>query len=284
MCYTGEMTMNGQWQVLGEINADDMWVAVMEHPSSSQFDRTHCDDRTTLGYWMSPHPNCAQGRFLTSNWHGGNVPLGSIVAIPAGFPLRVQSRATPPRRMLHCRLPARVSFRPEPASLDGCTDFHNEVILSSLARLARETIAPGFASAALVEGLGLVIGAELGQALSPRKSRHRKGGLSAWQLRRIDDYLHAGNWNSSISALAYICGISAGHATRAFRQSTGRSIATHIAMVRIDRACILLAETGRPIAEIAAELRFANASSFAAAFRRAMGMNPNRYRQRSVAG
>ena len=278
------MTSDAQWRVLGEIEAEDMWVSVAEHPQVDHLDRTHCDSRTTLGFLLSPQPNSSRGRFLTREWEYGDVPLGSIVTIPAGFTLRVQSQAVPARRMLHCRLPSRVSFHLEPSMLEGCTDFQNEAISSSLTRLAREAISPGFGSNAIVEGLGLFIGAELSRALSLRQSNHRKGGLSPWQLRRIDEYLYSGNWNSSISEIARLCGISPGHATRAFRQSTGRSIATHIAMMRIDRACALLADTNFPMREIAAKLRFANASVFAAAFRRALGMNPNLYRQQRRSG
>jgi len=285
MCYKRRMISYAQWQVLGEITAGDMWVAVAEHPGVDHIDRTHCDSRTTLGFWMSPQPNSSRGRFLTKEWHCGDVPLGSIVTVPAGFPLRVRSEAMPARRMLHCRLPSRVSFELEPSLLNGCTDFHNDAIFSSLAQLAREAISPGFCSNALVEGLGLVIGAELGRAMSLRQPhRHRKGGLSPWQLRRIDDYLQSGQWNSSISEIAELCGISAGHAARAFRQSTGRSIATHIAMLRIERACTLLTDSSHSIRDIAASLRFANASAFAAAFRRVLGMNPNSYRQQRRSG
>lgn len=278
------MISHAQWQVLGEVEAGDMWVAVAEHPRVDHLDRTHCDSRTTLGLWMSPQANCSRGRFLTKEWVGGDVPLGSIVAVPAGFPLRVQSRAMAARRMLHCRLPSRVSYQLEPTSLDGCADFHNDLIFSSLARLAREAISPGFSSAAIVEGLGLVIGAELARSLSFRQPDHRKGGLAPWQLRRIDDYLQSGHWNSSISEIAQLCGISPGHAARAFRQSTGRSIAAHIAMMRIDRACTLLADSSHSIQQIAADLRFANASAFAAAFRRVLGINPNSYRQQRRSG
>jgi len=275
---------NSEWQIVRHIQAGDVWAAVAEHPSVEGLDRTHSAHRTTLGLWMSSEPNNSRGSFLTSEWHYGDAPLGAVVAVPAGFPLRVQSEEMPARRMLHCRLPERVALQTDPAMLSGCIDMRNSVVASCLRRIAQETLTPGFGSQAIVEGLGLVIAGELEREMGSKSARLRKGGLAPWQLRRIDDHLRAGNWDSGVSDVARLCGVSAGHAMRAFRQSTGQSIAAHMAAMRIERACTLLARDDLPIGQIAAELRFASASAFAAAFRRTFGMSPNAYRQRRRSG
>jgi AraC family transcriptional regulator len=139
--------------------------------------------------------------------------------------------------MLHCRLPERVALQTDPAMLGGCIDMRNSVVASCLRRIAQETLTPGFGSQAIVEGLGLVIAGELERAMGTKSSPLRKGGLAPWQLRRIDDHLRAGYWDSGVSDVARLCGVSAGHAMRAFRQSTGQSIAAHMAAMRIERAC-----------------------------------------------
>ena len=272
------------WHILSDIEAGGVWAAVAEHPSVERLDRTHCGQQTTLGLWMSSEPNGSRGRFLTQAWRCGDAPLGGVVAVPAGFPLRVQAEEMPARRMLHCRLPERVALQADPAMLSGCIDMRNSVVASCLRRIAQETLTPGFGSQAIVEGLGLVIAGELERAMGRKSARLRKGGLAPWQLRRIDDHLRGGNWDSGVGEIARLCGVSTGHAMRAFRQSTGQSIAVYMAAMRIDRACTLLSRNDLPIGQIAAELRFASASAFAAAFRRVLGMSPNAYRQRRRSG
>lgn len=267
------------WTIIGEIEAGDVWAAVAEHPSVDRLDRLHCESRTSLGLWLSAYQNPSQGCFLTNDWHAGHVRLGSIVAVPGGVPLHVQADASPARQMLHCRLPERASLQAGTVPLDACFDIRNGVIANSLSRLAREVMAPGFGTNAIVEGLGLVISGELERAFADRAPSRPKGGLAPWQLRRIDDYLRAGHWDSSVGDLACLCGISPSHAMRAFRQSTGRSIAAHIAALRIERACEMLGQDGLSVTEIAADLRFASPSGFAASFRRSTGMSPHLYRQ-----
>ena len=268
------------WQLLGEIAAGDVWAGLAEHASIAGLDKTHLSPRASIGLWLSASRNGSRGSFLCKKWRAGHVPLGSIVVVPGGVPLHVTADVLPRRRMLHCRLPERVSVHADATPLDACLDVHSEAIATSLARLAREVIDPGFGSTAIVEGLGLVIAGELARVLAGAPVRRQKGGLAPWQLRRIDDWLQAGNWNSGISELADLCGISPGHAMRAFRQSTGRSLAGHIATLRAERACMLLRETPQSIAQIGSDLGFGSPSAFGAAFRRAMGMTPSDYRQR----
>lgn len=272
--------MEQNWQALGEIEVGDVWVSVAEHPSIERIDRTHCENRTTLGLWLSPHANVSQGCFLTQDWHGGHARLGTVVAIPGGIPFHVRSAASQERRMLHCRLPKRVEQLSASMSLEACLDLRNDIITASLIRLAREVVAPSFGTNAIVEGLGLVVSGELERSMTSQSRPRTNGGLAPWQLRCIDDYLKSGHWDSSVSDLASLCGVSPGHLMRAFRQSRGQSIAFHISVLRMDRACTLLAQHGPSIGCIASELRFASPSAFAAAFRRTIGMNPNAYRQR----
>jgi hypothetical protein len=154
-----------RWQILGESNSGDVWVAVAEHPRVESIDRTHCETRTTLGFWMSSHENASQGRFLANEWHGRHERLGAVVAIPGGSPLHVRSSALPERRMLHLRLPERLRWGSGTAPLDSCLDVRSDVITKSLSRLALEVVRPSFGTPAITEGLGLLVFGELQRLL-----------------------------------------------------------------------------------------------------------------------
>lgn len=124
-------------------------------------------------------------------------------------------------------------------------------------------------------------GARSAAAAAPRPVA--RGGLAAWRLRRIDNYLQGGRWNCTVDELAKLCGLSRGHLMRAFRQSTGRTLAAYVNELRLARACALLASDDVSIAAIAQDLQFSQPSGFAAAFRRRTGLSPRQYRQRGQA-
>ena len=271
------------WRVLGEVQAGEVWAAVAEHPSIEGIDRTHCRTRMSVGLMLSPYQTQTRGCFLTDGWQGGHAPLGSIVAVPGGVPFHVRSGASPARRMLHCRLPDLPSLEAGNVPLRACLNLRHNVLAQNLKRLAHEVIVPGFGTSAIVEGLGLLIAGEMERLFSGGAALQGKGGLAPWQLRRIDEYLRSGHWSSNVSDLARLCGVSTGHLMRAFRQSRGQSVGFYISKLRSDYACTMLADGSLSIAEIATELRFANASAFAAAFRRSVGVSPSHYRQRQRA-
>lgn len=273
------------WRIEAEMTSGEVSVTVAERPALAAIDRIHYGASTSIGMWLSARAQNSRGRFLHPEGNGGRfAQLGSIVAVPATTTMQVLAGPEPARRMVHCRLPLDPALDPQgPApQLAACLDVRHPVIASSLARLAREAAAPGFASEVIVESLGLFVAAELARHLQAvsLEAPGPRGGLAPWQLKRINEHLNAGNWGCSINQLAILCGISPSHAMRAFRQSTGRTIAVHVAEARIARARELLARDTVSIAEIAGALQFAHPSSFAAAFRRSTGVSPQQYRQR----
>jgi AraC family transcriptional regulator len=279
--------MGEQWHFETEVTAGDTWIAIAHHAPVENLERIHQSTRPQIGMWLSSSPNAAYGSFVSSHWPAEYAHLGAIVAVPADMPMRVRVDAEPARRMLHCRLPAQPrATAPSRRALAACFDLRSTPITASLRRMAAEAETPGFASTAMIEGLGLFVSAELARHLKQlsNEMEHSRGGLAPWQLRRIDEHLRDGHWDSCISDLARLCGVSASHAMRAFRQSKGKSIGAHVADLRIAHARALLTAGHLSVGEIAAELRFAQPSSFAAAFRRAMGMTPNDYRQRAERG
>ncbi len=268
------------WTILGALSAGETEVVLADHPAADCIDRTHLRQRPSLSFLLSPQHNPSKGCFLAGNSAELQVAMGNIVLIPPGLSVRVRADAVPPRRLLNCTLPLRgmgeVGAR---AGFERCMNVQNASVRTALLRLASELLKPGFASDAIVEGLGIYLSGELADFLADDDRGPRSGGLAPWQLRRIDEHLQDGNWDCRIADLATLCGISARHLMRAFRQSTGRSLADYIAAVRADRARTLLQDETLSIAEIARALRFSRPAGFTTAFRRLTGLTPSAYRQ-----
>lgn len=66
---------------------------------------------------------------------------------------------------------------------------------------------------------------------------------------------------------------------RRFRRALGRSVLNEITNVRVDRICLMLTETNRPVSEIALSLGFSCPEHFARYLKRNKGMTPLAYRK-----
>jgi len=107
-----------------------------------------------------------------------------------------------------------------------------------------------------------------------------KGGLSAWQLRRIDSLIDAAPGESmTVSVLAQYVGLSPSHFARAFKLSRGTSPARWLLLKRLELAKALLIETDQPLAEIAAACGFLEPSHFTKRFRQVVGVTPGVWRR-----
>lgn len=82
-----------------------------------------------------------------------------------------------------------------------------------------------------------------------------------------------------VNELADSLHVSREHFSRVFRQQVGVSPQTWINQERINRACRLLCATDFSNKQIASQLGYAEASSFLRAFRRAMNISPQQFRQ-----
>jgi AraC family transcriptional regulator len=150
--------------------------------------------------------------------------------------------------------------------------------------LAEEIARPGGSSSLFIDtaaqsvALGLLRrhcgGAE------PGASGGRGGALSARQLRRVvaivEDRLSE---NIRLDDLADAAGASRFHFVRAFRAAVGDSPHRWLTARRIDRAKRLLAETGMPMIDIAAEVGFESQSHFGSMFRAMTGCSPSDWRR-----
>ena len=269
------------WNIVGEMHAGETEAVLADHPAADWIDRTHLRDRPALSLLLSPQNNPSRGCFVSNSKTEWQVSMGNIVLVPPGMPIRVRADAVPPRRLLNCTLPIRgeIGSIDAQSRLEQFMNVQNGSVRGALQRIVTELQNPGFAAGPIVEGLGIYLAGELANILAENGKAIRSGGLAPWQMKRIDEFLKDGNWDCRISDLAGLCGISARHLMRAFRQSTGRSLADYIAAVRADHARTLLQDERLSISDIARALRFSRPAGFTTAFRRMTGLTPSAYRQ-----
>lgn len=133
-----------------------------------------------------------------------------------------------------------------------------------------------------LEAVGTVLAHELSQIVFGETfpDRPARGGLAAWQLRLVTDYIEEHlSEEISLTTLAGLVRLSPHHFCRAFSQSLGRSPCRYHGIRRIEQAKRLLANPNRTIADIALQSGFSETSTFTAAFRRATGVPPTTFRR-----
>lgn len=277
-----------RWHIEASAQAADMALTLMRHEPTGPLECMHRVEAPTISLFLTPNRNEASGCYGEKPEPGSFTPFGALVMVPADRPLHVRLAAAPPRRLLCCRFDRAESRLIRQDSwaeglLRACFDIRSRRIEATLRQLAAEVEAPGLATETMIEGLGLVLVAELARFLqlsgAPRRSQ--TGGLAPWQLRRIAEAVTAiDGAPPSLSELARQIGLGSRHFMRAFKQSTGRTVMDYVAERRLQRAGSLLAETELPVAEIGRLLGFAQASGFSHAFRRMTGETPALYRRR----
>jgi transcriptional regulator GlxA family with amidase domain len=110
-----------------------------------------------------------------------------------------------------------------------------------------------------------------------------RGGLAPWQLRRALAMMGNLAGDHVIADLARQCGVSAGHFSRAFKQSAGVPPHQWLLEQRVERAQHLLVASQAPIATIAQECGFADQSHMTRVFDRITGTTPGRWRRQRQA-
>lgn len=160
--------------------------------------------------------------------------------------------------------------------------FASDERLHQLIRLLEcEVAAPGFASKLMIEGLARSLAAMLAQI-----NEHELAAvadrifLAPAKLRRVIEFVdHSIEEDIALADMAAIAGLSTFHFSRVFKRATGSSPYHFVRERRLELSRKLLVETDMGIAELALVCGFANQSHFTAAFSRAMGISPARYRQ-----
>jgi AraC family transcriptional regulator len=271
--------------VRAAIRSPGVAVELCDFPEirGEEFTSTEAQPVVSLG--LSPQLPGSQGRYRPAPGRAF-ARFGQLHFRPAGVPLQVRFGGGPfssIRVRFDPRHFARVTGlrgRWSDEQLLACLDVRHARIEDALLRLCEECTAPRPSSAMLAAALGTVILLELGRYLEDAQDRgqRRHGGLSARNLRRIAEHVAVTSARTEVGALALLCGLSRHHFMRAFRLSTGLTVAKYVEAARISRSKTLLVASEQPIREIAQQLGFAGAAAFATVFRRATGRSPSDYR------
>jgi AraC family transcriptional regulator len=213
--------------------------------------------------------------------------LGDIFMVPPGEVLAVRGEGGQQASVL-CTISAeridellgqRLDWSDH--QLASTLDLTSARIRNLLFRLTEEVRHPGFASARMLEFLSGELAVELGRICLEVEETPSTGGLASWRLRLIDERLAANLAAPALEDLAALCNISVRQLTRGFRVSRGCSIGDHIERRQMEAAKRMLV-TGESVKAIAFALGFSSPSSFAFAFRRAVGNTPSGFRQRQL--
>ncbi|MDX3884705.1 MULTISPECIES: AraC family transcriptional regulator [Sphingomonadales] len=260
------------------------------HPTPVEY--THCEPHHAIAMQRQRKQAFSTGRYLIEGAEKRFEDIGRVLVLPANVPLEVRAEGGPTqavRCIFNQDAYARITGLDElvhPNEMVGCLDVKSPRITDTLARLAGEAEAPGFASRVLAEALGTSLMVEIARYvndLQPRSTIQR-GGLARRTHRQIIEYVETQNGTPSLSDLAKLTGLSRRHLSRAFKQTTGQTIYDYVEQVRFNRAANMLADTDLLIKDIAFKLGFTCSSSFSVAFRRACGETPKSFRKRMRPG
>lgn len=116
---------------------------------------------------------------------------------------------------------------------------------------------------------------------NPENKRLQSVPASSAELERLQltlDYLHQ-HYDSvvSLQELADLAHLSREACCRSFRRMTGKSITEYLQEYRVTQSLPLIRSGRYSISQVAELCGFSNASRFAAAFRKRMGVNPGHY-------
>ncbi|MEM1312911.1 MAG: AraC family transcriptional regulator [Pseudomonadota bacterium] len=213
-------------------------------------------------------------------------PAGSAFLAPPG--VLVRGRLSPPVEFLTITVePERAEpvFERAAAGRGWTPQVVEKHIDPGIARLHREIrrsllsdpiVEPSYLSA-LCDGILARIGCRLAglpTGTGPKET------LPPGRLRVIAEQIErdlAGR--VSVEALARSVGLSRSHFSRAFQAAMGETPREFIINRRIRRARDLLADTDRPLADIAAETGFSSHAHLSTTFKKRMGVTPAEYRR-----
>ncbi|GIQ63203.1 hypothetical protein PACILC2_17710 [Paenibacillus cisolokensis] len=105
-------------------------------------------------------------------------------------------------------------------------------------------------------------------------------------VRRARQYLrdHYDDPQLSLESVAKAVGVSSVYLSRLFKQELGTTFVALLTQIRISKAIQLLGSTNRSIADIAEAVGYESQHYFSTAFKKAVGVSPNRYRKGEAAG
>jgi len=259
-------------------------VTLSDQAAEEAWEVRYCLQSHLLLFSLSPA--APENKFAIAGLNAGNFfDAGQMNLVPARTPYRT----------LTCGGRFKtLSLQLDPERFDQATgigrewnprascSIRNTILEGELWRLACELVAPGFASRTLMEGITLAIMADLSRVIKEAETTpvRKPGALSPRQIKLITEYIESVEETSpTISDLAALVGVSSRYLTKAFKETTGRTVHGYVAEVRLRKAAELLCSTDLPMKELAARLGFSALASFSSAFRAATGQTPTAFRK-----
>jgi len=274
--------------VEAELRASGIIVQVGSYDWDQPLEVMEHNTVPSISLLLSPPHSFSEACFSLERGGGRFADVGEVIFAPADIHLHARASGGP-IRLVRCFFERNFldetsgfGWRWEPRSLEACVNMKNTRLKETLARLGQEALDPGLACGRLTEGLGVLMAVELGRHFfaieENAKSSSQK--LTSWQMNRINRYLESlSNYLPEVGDIAELCGISARHLRRLFKETTDQTIYQYSRDVWAAKAKTMLSDTRVPVKEIASRLGFSDASSFSMAFRRATGEPPKVFRQ-----
>jgi len=249
------------------------------------------DDVFALNLALSPRPARTRIQQLGGPRETASEELGRVAILKPGraFHLSAPSGKV---RALYCGIarPKLEEMIGGPADPDGPNwqeqfKLRTPIFELLLNRVYEELCEDRFGSKLAIETYVRALCLELARCLRAAgigEPPPRMGGLSPWRMRLLRERIHADAPAPSLTDLAELCGMTVRQLSRAFKEETGRTLGKFVDQATMERAGMLLMQSGQPISEIATSLGYATSASFAYAFRRSMGVLPSEFRTRSL--
>lgn len=101
-------------------------------------------------------------------------------------------------------------------------------------------------------------------------------------VQRMQDFIESHlQWPITLKDLANAAGYSPFHASRLFKEHTGRTPFDYIRALRLSKAALLLRDSNQPVITVALDFVFSSHEGFTRAFSRHFGLPPREYRLQS---
>ena len=164
-------------------------------------------------------------------------------------------------------------------ALKCCFNSQDPLLLNLMIALAGELESPSGMGSIYAETLAESVMLHIARMASRGGAIHPVAGLSARELElaleAIESHIEEG---ASLRALADAVGRSRGHFAIAFRKATGVPPHRYLINRRVAIAKEMLANTRRPVCDIALACGFSSQAHFTERFRRETGLTPMQYR------
>src|SRR5215470_2892051 len=180
-------------------------------------------------------------------------------------------------------VPVDPDFRFAEAELQPRLLFEDAGLWETVRKLKAQIGSADPAARLYAEALGGLLSIELLRLLqdgAPASRPSPRGGLAAWQQKRVVDFIEEHlSEDVSLDVLADLARFSPYHFLRSFKQSFGEPPFRYWTGRRIERAKALLAKPCTSVNEIARDVGFRGTSAFSATFHRVTGKTPTDYRR-----